>query len=143
MSFQHLKLKDWPFKIVPDETSISFMADRIQLKNEVKTILRTLSRHQTSSIHLMWAWFGAGKTHTLQHIKYLCEKDFTSIIPIYIEFPRSCKNFTDIYRLFIDNIDLEVISNAYLEVFTSDAKERVSKELNRSFPDLSNALKYL
>jgi hypothetical protein len=91
----------------------------------------------------MWAWFGAGKTHALRHIEYLCHKEFTNIIPIYIEFPRSAKNFLDVYRSFITGIDLEVVSNAYLEVFTSSAKEKISKELNLECYDLSNALKFL
>jgi len=91
----------------------------------------------------MWAWFGAGKTHALKNIEYLCHKEFTNIIPIYIEFPKSAKNFLDIYRSFIAGIDLEVVSNAYLEVFTSPVKDKISKELNIDFYDLSNALRFL
>jgi hypothetical protein len=119
------------------------MADRIQLTSEVKTLLKNLSRQPTSSIHLMWAWFGAGKTHTLKHIEYLCKNDFTSIIPIYVEFPKSSKNFLDVYRLFITAINHEVVENAYYEVFTSSTKDKILKELNTDFYDLSNALKFL
>ena len=143
MKYPHLHLTDWPFRIVPDENSCSFMADRVQLTSEVKTLLKNLSRQPTSSIHLMWAWFGAGKTHTLKHIEYLCKNDFTSIIPIYVEFPKSSKNFLDIYKGFITQIDYEVVENAYYEVFTSPTKDKILKELNNDFYDLSNALKFL
>jgi hypothetical protein len=141
--YPHLHLVDWPFRIVPDESSCSFMADRTRLASEIGTLLRNLSRKPISSMHLMWAWFGAGKTHALRHIEYLCHKEFTNIIPIYVEFPKSAKNFLNIYRSFIAGIDLEVVSNAYLEVFTSPAKDKISKELNLDFYDLSNALKFL
>jgi len=98
--YPHLHLVDWPFQTVPDERFYSFMADRTQPVFDIKTLLRNLSRRPSSSMHLMWAWFGAGKTHTLRHLEYLCKTEFTNIVPIYIEFPKSTKNFLDIYRAF-------------------------------------------
>jgi len=141
--YPHLHLIDWPFRVVPDESSCSFMADRTRLATEIKALLRNLSRQPISSMHLMWAWFGSGKTHALRHIEYLCHKEFVNITPIYVEFPKSARNFLDIYRTFITGIDLEVLSNAYLEVFTSPVKDKISKELNLDFHDLSNALMFL
>jgi hypothetical protein len=90
----------------------------------------------------MWSWFGAGKTHTLKHIEYLCKKEFTSIIPLYIEFPKSSKNFLDIYRSFITVLDPSIIENAYYEVYTT-SKDILLKELFNDFYDLSNALQFL
>ena len=55
--YPHLHLVDWPFRIVPDESFYSFMADRTQLVSDIKTLLRNLSRRPSSSMHLMWAWF--------------------------------------------------------------------------------------
>lgn len=139
MRYQHLNLIDWPFRIVPDESFYSLLADREQLTNDIKKLLRNLLRRTSSSMHLMWAWFGAGKTHTLRHIEYLC-KTGTNIIPVYNEFPKSTRNFLDIYRSFISGIDLEEVKTAYLEIFTSSVKEDIQKELTFDFPDLSNAL---
>lgn len=141
--YPHLHLIDWPFRIVPDESFYSFMADRTQLVSDVKTLLRNLSRRPSSCMHLMWAWFGAGKTHTLRHIEYLCKIEFTNIVPIYIEFPKSTKNFLDVYRAFISCVDIDTVNNAYLEVFTSPEKDKIQNELHLGFPDLSNALKLL
>jgi hypothetical protein len=143
IKYPHLHLVDWPFRIVPDENSCSFMADRTQLTNEVKTLIRGLSRQTASSMHLMWAWFGAGKTHTLKHIKYLCKKEFTKVIPIYVEFPKGIKNFLNLYKSFITALDKEVLENAYYEVATSSTKDKILKELNYDFPDLSYSLKFL
>lgn len=141
--YPHLHLIDWPFRVVPDESLYSFMADRTQLVSDVKTLLRNLSRRPSSCMHLIWAWFGAGKTHTLRHIEYLCKTEFTNIVPIYIEFPKSTKNFLDVYRAFISCVDIDTVNNAYLEVFTSPEKDKIQNELHLSFPDLSNALKLL
>jgi len=143
IKYPHLHLTDWPFRIVPDEVSCSFMADRTQLSNEVRTLLRGLSRQPASSIHLMWAWFGAGKTHTLKHIEYLCKKEFTEVIPIYMEFPKGIKSFLDLYKSFVTVLDKETIEIAYYETFTNPKKEEISKRLKHDFPDLSSALMFL
>ena len=141
--YPHLHLIDWPFYIGWDKCLYPIMADRTRLNSDITTLLRSLSRRPTSSIHLMWAWFGAGKTHTLHHIEYLCKNEFNNLTPIYMEFTRATRNFLDIYKSFISKIDLEVINNAYLEVFTSPLKNDVQRELRFDFPDLSTGLKVL
>ncbi len=102
--YPHLNLTDWPFRVVPDVSFYAFMADRKQLTQDIRVLLRNLSRRPTSSMHLMWAWFGAGKTHTLHHIEHLCKSEFDSITPIYVEFPRGAKSFLDVYRSFISRL---------------------------------------
>jgi hypothetical protein len=140
-AYPHLHLKEWPFRDVPDESFCSFIADRSQLVSDINTLLRNLSRRSTSSMHLMWAWFGAGKTHTLYHIEHLCKTDFKNIIPIYIEFPRSVKSFLDIYKSFIAKLDMDFVDEVYVEVFGDSNKERIQKDLKYDYPDLASALK--
>lgn len=141
IEYPHLHLKEWPFRDVPDESFCSFIADRSELVSDIKNLLRNLSRRSTSSMHLMWAWFGAGKTHTLYHIEHLCKTDFKNLIPIYIEFPRSVKSFVDIYKSFIAKLDMDIVDEAYVEVFGDSNRERIQKELRYDYPDLPSALK--
>ena len=136
----HLHLTEWPFHIVPNEVLYPMVADRTELRKDVRTLLRNMSRKSTSSMHLMWAWFGAGKTHALHHITHLCQSEEHDIIPIYLEFPRATRRFLDLYRFLINGISLKVINDAYLEVFTSPLKNNIQIELQSDFPDLSNAL---
>ena len=63
--FEHLCLKHWPFVVVPEPGFCNFIADREQFRKDIDTLLRNLSRQNASSIHPIWSWFGAGKTHTL------------------------------------------------------------------------------
>lgn len=142
IQYPHLYLKEWPFRDVPDESFCSFIADRSELVSDIKNLLRNLSRRPTSSMHLMWAWFGAGKTHALYHIEYLCKTDFKNSIPIYIEFPRSVRSFIDIYKSFIAKLDMDIIDEAYVEVFGDSNRERIQKELRYDYPDLASALKH-
>ena len=138
--YPHLSLTEWPFHVVPNEALYPVVADRTELRKDTKTLLRNLSRKSASSMHLMWAWFGAGKTHALHHIRYLCQSEEHDIIPIYLEFPRATKNFLDLYRFLIGGISFNIINDAYLEVFTSPVKNEVQMELQSDCPDLSNAL---
>lgn len=141
IKYPHLRLREWPFRDVPDEDFCSFIADRSELVSDINSLLRNLSRRSTSSMHLMWAWFGAGKTHTLYYIKQLCKTDFRNLIPIYVEFPRTVKCFIDIYKCLIAKLDMDIVDEAYLEVFGDSTKAQIQKELRYDYPDLAGALK--
>ena len=39
MVYPNLKLKEWPFRTVPDENYCTFLADREQLKQDIVTLL--------------------------------------------------------------------------------------------------------
>ena len=99
--YPHLFLKDWPFAVVPDERFEAIWADRKEILNDILIILNGLARRPNSTINLLWAWFGSGKSHTLRHMEYLCLSRFHQIIPLYTEFPKSLNSFVDLYRYFV------------------------------------------
>lgn len=141
--YPHLYLTEWPFQITPDRNFYAFMADRSQAKTDIETILRSLSRRNTSTIHLVWSWYGTGKTHTLRHMEYLCLKHYPSLLPVYMEIPKAFRSFSDIYRSFAAALDFEDLRDRFLEIVTSPFKERVEKELRTEYLDMFNALKML
>jgi len=141
--FPHLCLHDWPFQVVPAESFFTFMADRKQVAQDAWTILRNLSRRDASSIQVIWAWFGAGKTHTLKYMAHLCGTEYKALLPVYCEFPRDTRSFVDVYRAFVEALNVEALVDAYLEVFTSPRKDEVQRSLHLDAPDLSNALTVL
>ena len=137
--YPHLQLVEWPFQTTPDENFFAFMADRAQVKDDLRVTLRSLSRRNTSTIHLIWSWYGAGKTHTLRHMEYLCRTDYVGLLPIYTEMPKSLRNFCDMYRSFASSLDLDVARNCFLEIVTSPIKEAMEKELRTMSLDMFNA----
>jgi len=141
--YSHLDLVDWPFQIVPDSEHCKFIADRKQLKNDIELILRNFSRRDTSTINVMWAWYGAGKTHSLKYLAYRFKSVSDSFIPIYIEFPRETRSFLDLYKSFISQLNIDLAIDSYLEVFTSPAKSKARIDLNREYPDLAYAMNTL
>ncbi|MEW5939335.1 MAG: hypothetical protein AB1750_06725 [Chloroflexota bacterium] len=146
--YYHLRLVRWPFPIVPNREYCTFMADRQQLRSDIELLLTTLARRDTSSIHLFWAWFGAGKTHSLFYVANQTRelnKSNTGIqlYAVYSEFPKAARSYLDLYRSFMTYLDVDTLINAFLEVCTCQDSNRLRKNLELASPDLANALQAL
>ena len=145
--YPHLRLSRWPFPIVPDAEFCTFLAARKQLQKDVHELVEALARRDPSSMHLFWAWFGAGKTHTVKYLshyatKISAEERQTCLIPVYTEFPKGSRSFLDLYRSMLASIDADVLSNAYLELVpsTEPAHAQLHRKLQQTAPDLIAAL---
>lgn len=147
MSYEHLRLTRWPFPVVPERGFCDFIADRKQFRQDVEGLLRTLSRQDASSIHLLWSWFGAGKTHTLFYFAnraaQMSKQGSRQLYTVYSEFPKSARSFVDLYRSFAIGLDIDDLVNAYLEISTSPEAERLRREMLSASPDLVNAVHVL
>lgn len=147
-AYPHLHLTRWPFPVVPQPGFCTFLAARGQLRADVHDLVSALARRDTSSIHLFWAWFGAGKTHTLHylthHARAVAKQPFSNaLIPIYTEIPKGVRSFFDVYKALLLALDVDVVLDAFLEISTSSHAEAVNKRLLRASPDLASALKVL
>lgn len=147
VAFDHLGLTRWPFPIVPRPEHCTFIADRKTLRDDLTSLLRSFSRQDASSIHLMWSWFGAGKTHTLFYVANQCA--LTSQLmggrlhSVYSEFPKSPRSFLDVYRAFALGLDTDDLIEAYLEITTSTQSDSLRRILTAASPDLVTALHVL
>ena len=145
--FEHLCLQRWPFVVVPEPARCDFIADREQVREDVEKLLRNLSRQNASSIHPIWSWFGAGKTHTLYYLSNRADEirrqGTSHLRTIYSEFPRSPRSFVDVYKSFALRLDRELLSEAYLEIFTSPDAARLEQNLLAASSDLVAMLKVL
>ncbi len=138
MTYPHLALRAWPFRIVPEPQFCDFLADRATLKADVESLLSSLEKRPTSTIHLMWSWYGAGKTHTAYYLANRCKSEHTTLNPIYTECPRDAKGFQDLYRVTVAQLPLDDIVTAFLEFYTGPPGKGVFRRAMD--PDLSSAL---
>jgi hypothetical protein len=138
MTYPHLGLREWPFRIVPEPEFCDFIADRVTLRREVETLLSSLENRPTSDIQLIWSWFGAGKTHTLYYLANQCSNRHQRLMPIYTELPREAKGFVDLYRVMASRVPVDQIIDGFLE-FTTRPRGKASfgRVLD---PDLADAL---
>ena len=145
-SFPHLRLSDWPFSVVPQPDSCDYIANRDHLRTDIQELVDALSRRNVSNIHIFWAWFGAGKTHSMYFIRNLALQEHDSLgrlrglIPVYSEFPREPAGFLDVYRTFCSAIDLNVLRNSFFELSTGESADTFGTGLHSVSIDLDNAL---
>jgi hypothetical protein len=138
-----LHLERWPFRTVPDPTYATFIADRKQLREDLEALITGLQRRDASSIHLFWAWFGAGKTHSLYYLANrlaALDESMVAAQAVYSEFPKAPSGFVDVYRAFATGLRLSAVGEAFLEVSTSPAGAQLLDELMLASPDLYTAL---
>ena len=146
--YHHLGLIRWPFPVVPKREFCTFLADRQQLQTDISDLLTTLSRRDTSSIHLFWSWFGAGKTHTLFYLANqaaeLTKSKFRNrLYTVYSEFPKAAHSFLDLYKSFVIGIDMDTLVEAFMEIWTCPESDRLHRDLMLASPDLATALKVM
>ncbi len=138
MTYSHLGLRDWPFRIVPEPEFCDFLADRSSVREEVEALLASLENRPTSDIQMVWSWYGAGKTHTLYYLANQCNESHRLLFPVYTELPREADDFVNLYRTTISQLPVNKIIDAYLEHSTRPViKPGFTRALD---PDLNSAL---
>ena len=132
--------KYWPFAIVPGAGEVVW-ADRDSLKQQIARLGQRLSRHSAVSLHLLWADFGAGKTHTLLYLKQQAERgQYGPIIPFYCALPKGCRDFIDIYRAIVRNIPIQLIRDAYMQATQAVGRVSLDSTLGAISPNLPRCI---
>lgn len=107
--YEYLNLRAWPFQVVPDSESAKVWAGRKATKKQLERMLWKMQFAPKSGLHLLWANFGMGKTHTLLHLKHLCQQTHGRLIPVYTVMPRSTKGFLDLYRAIVSELPYDFL----------------------------------
>lgn len=146
--YPHLRLSRWPFPVVPEPPFCTFLAARGQLEQDVKNLVQSLARRDTSSIHIFWAWFGAGKTHTLHYLSHQARTasehgGYNALYPVYTEFPKGMRSFVELYRAFVSALDVDEITDAFLQASTAPSANAFQRRAERQSLDFWVALQIL
>ncbi len=142
--FPHLYLSEWPFRTVPDDAFTKVWADRQQVKEHIDRLLWRWSRVENSTIHLVWADLGAGKTHTLKHIRQRClDQRHLGIIPIYAVMPKQLRSFLEVYQAIMANLDLNALAEAFARVYRATSERKLVDGWFSYVPDAISALRMM
>ena len=111
ITFKHLGLKSWPFRVVPDDEAVTTWAGRAEFKKLSYGILRSATRIPTSQVTLIWAWYGSGKSHTLRHLAWRCKThaDNITLTSAYTVFPGQVRDTMDLYKSIASGFDLTTL----------------------------------
>lgn len=136
-----LPLKYWPFDLVPRPGAPLIWAARKELGTDLTTLGRRLGRHSAVTLHLLWADFGAGKTHALLYLKQRIEqREFGSMVPIYCALPKGCQSFLDVYKAIVRSIPADLLGGAFAEAQSNVGRERLEREMDSISPGLTRCL---
>ena len=114
---EHLNLRGWPFQVVPSEQTAAIWVGRPEAEKRLRALLRTIRRVDTSRIVLLWAAYGAGKTHALMHLQVKA-RDGDDVRVLYVVVPNTVKSFLDIYRAIIEAaLKTDLLSDIGMELF--------------------------
>jgi len=113
-------LTGWPFDVVAPRSDLIVWADREVLRKNVDRLVRRWGRHQASSLTVMWANFGAGKTHTLRYISSIVPDDYLVCSAV---LPQSVRTFVEVYRAILAGTDLQKVARAAARTIGAKMKE--------------------
>jgi hypothetical protein len=114
--YEHLNLKAWPFQVVPDPEFAAIWAGRRQTKRQLERLLWKMQFTPKSGLHLLWANFGMGKTHTLLHLQHLCRQTQGRLTPLYAVMPKRIRGFLEVYRAITSELPYGFLGDRLVKV---------------------------
>lgn len=100
-NLDHLNLNGWPFHVVPSEETARVWIGRPEVQRRLRKLVRSIPRVSASQLVLLWAAYGAGKTHALRHVQHLA-REIPELVSLYVVTPKGIRSFLDIYKAIID-----------------------------------------
>lgn len=91
-------LRRWPFDVVPPLGPSSVWYGRPGFRDDLERVVASWGYRSSSSIYLLWADFGAGKTHALRFLEGLCSRLPTPALCVYAELPADVSDFHGVYQ---------------------------------------------
>jgi hypothetical protein len=119
-----------PFSIVADENAAACWAGRKQTLAQLRRLATAWSNRADSTLDVMWANLGAGKTHALFHLKHVLEgAPAPTPIVSFVDVPEDVSNFLDLYKKIVPTLPLRQIAEFGLKV----PQTRSPAKLSRAF----------
>lgn len=138
--YEHLNLTEWPFRVVPDPRFAAVWAGRPTTKEQIDRLVRKMQLAPTSALHLLWANFGMGKTHTLLHLQHLCQRTQGRLIPVYAGMAQRPKGFLDLYRAVVPEFPFELLGHQLVTIGNTWSGSLQRHPMFAKSPGVVNAL---
>src|SRR6266851_985765 len=103
--------RSWPFRVVPQESPETW-ADRKELLEKYRGIIDDVVKRRRSAISIVWGEFGAGKSHSLLHLRHTVQSELGCQV-VYSPLPKQIRQYSDLYRQgFIGALDFSDVAKA-------------------------------
>ena len=118
-----LYFKDWPCQNANIDDQIEIWADRLAAKKQINDLLEYLNSVDKTTLNLMWADLGCGKTHTMGYIRYLCQTKYLNIYPLYTLVPNRVSSFVDQYKNIINAFNYDDIAEMSRKIIQENGEQ--------------------
>lgn len=122
----------WPFSVVPDRDSDVVWAGRPELRQQVENLFSSFSYRPPSTLDLIWASFGSGKTHLLYYMEQLASKR-GDLIPWYAVLPSRPKSFGEIYQSLMSSFPIDTLSSGTVQATSGQGSHSEIDPVLRAF----------
>ena len=102
LTLEQVGLSKWPFDVVPPTGPSSTWYGRPNFRETVHRIVKAWSFRSSSTAYLLWADFGAGKTHVLRYLQGRCPE--ASALAVYAELPNHVSDFHGVFQQVVRHI---------------------------------------
>lgn len=101
-----------PFGLTADPASGRIWAGRPRQLARLLRLARSLQHAPESSVDLMWANFGSGKTHALYYLEHLLKANEADLAFAYVEVPEQTRTFLELYHRIMLALDTRAVATA-------------------------------
>ena len=134
-----------PFALVADREAARHWSGRPKALLAIQRLLGGMQTRPDSTVDVIWASFGAGKTHTLYYL--INHLDEAKNICGVVEAPDQIKRFHDLYKLFMQTLPLDRMAQSMLKHARQDTPQNLRRAaqliVNGNSAEKSLALQWL
>ena len=112
LNMRDLGYQEDPFSLVPPSAPTSRWIGRPEHKARLDAIAAVWEITPSSSIHLMWAELGAGKTHALRYLQMKVVNSATPGTAVYASMPNAADGFKSVHRRIVEQIPESLMVDA-------------------------------
>lgn len=119
-----------PFSMTASPETAACWAGRKSVLARLKRLKQSMLHRSDSSLDLIWANLGAGKSHALFHLAHLLEESVTGsgeIIPVFVEMPDQLRKFHDLYTRIVVELPIEAVAEIILAAHNPSLPEDLKR----------------
>ena len=93
-----------PFALTASPETAACWAGRRHVLDRLNRLIRSFHGRPDSSLDMIWANLGAGKSHALFHLRHLL-RESDRVLVSYLEMPEQPRDFVELYRRIVAGFD--------------------------------------
>jgi hypothetical protein len=119
-----------PFSLTASRETQACWAGRKSVLSRLVRLKRSFLNRSDSSLDLIWANLGAGKSHALFHLSYLLTDAGTEsgkIISVFVEMPDQLRKFQELYARIVAELPIRTVAEHVLDAHNRSVPEDLQR----------------